>query len=498
MLKNEVPGREPTDLFPEEIDDWTPVDGDWLRDRTEELAQQPYSRQLVEWIAQRHDLATVFAAERLSFIDELRLEAERETGATWTDPDSLEWRSLRAEVAAVLQLHERSAQVTLDMARLLVHTFPSTLNALHSAEFSERHARILVEVAVGLPDELCAEYESALLPHARLLVPSRFERKARVVRELLTGADLTERHRRALQERRTGIEAAPDGMAWYGALLSAEDAVGSAAAVTGLARGLKVEGEMRTLAQIEADVFRDLLLDPAGMTAPSEAGAQPAPTRAARSGVRPEVLIQVPVLTAMGGSNVPGMLDGYGPIDPETARQLAGCAKGFLRILIHPETGATLSFGRTVYKVPAELRRYLQLRDEVCRFVGCTRSAKYCDIDHTVPWAEHGETVAANLAHLCRGHHRLKGSSRWQAVQSPGGDGALSWTSPTGRTYTSPPAVNLPPPKRTWRQARNLFTQTEWLRDEPRDSASSTGPPGQPPPGSPAAGKSSPGAPPPF
>src|SRR3712207_8272050 len=45
-----------------------------------------------------------------------------------------------------------------------------------------------------------------------------------------------------------------------------------------------------------------------------------------------------------------------------------------------------------------------------------------CDIDHTRAWAEDGVTVEDNLAHLCRGHHRLKHGSRWRMRQDGPGD----------------------------------------------------------------------------
>ncbi|WP_210479271.1 HNH endonuclease signature motif containing protein [Naasia sp. SYSU D00948] len=407
----------------------------------------PLERRLADRIEERRAMTTRFIAEELSFLDDLRLETERLTGASWTQRDSLAWRELRAEVAALLRVHEKAAERRLDFARDLVHRFPATLDGLHHAFFTERHAQIVVEQAVGLPENLTGEYERRLLPHADL-VPSRFEKVAATIRADLAPADLEERHREAAQQRRTALEAAPDGMAWYGALLPAPEAIGAAAAVNGLARSLLVDGEERTLAQIEADVFRDLLIDAAGVTLPTVEGTEPVPTPAARRGVSPEVLVHVPVLTAMGRSDAPAVLEGYGPIDGETARRVAGCATGFLRMLTDPETGAALSFGRATYRVPAELRRYLRVRDEVCRFVGCTRAASRCDVDHTVPWAEDGETVAHNLAHLCRGHHRLKGGSRWRATQSATGDGTITWTSPTGRTYTSRPATKLPPPGR--------------------------------------------------
>ncbi len=395
------------------------------------------ARVLVDRLSHATATARRLAAERYAIIDQLRELAEAETGASWRDPDDLAWRDLRAEVAAVIHIHEKAAHTQLETARRLVHDFPTTLSGMRDGDVSERHAQILVREAAGLSPEWFTQYETRLLPSAALLIPTRFEKLAREIRASLEPEALIQRHQEALADRRIAVEAAPDGMAWFGALLSAEDAIGAAAAVTGIAKGLKVEGEQRTFAQLEADVFRDLLTDATGVT-PPPAAAAPVASPGARRGVRAEVLVHVPVMTAMGKSDDAAVLDGYGPIDADTARQLCADAPGFLRILTDPEDGATLSFGRTSYRVPAELKRYLRVRDEVCRFVGCTRSASLCDIDHTIPWAEDGETVKTNLAHLCRGHHRLKERGRWQIRHDPGG--TLKWTSPTGRTYQTRPA----------------------------------------------------------
>jgi len=434
----------------------------------------PESRYLVDRIAERTTMETVFFAEKLEFIDDLRLRAETETGAHWSDPDSLDWRSLRAEIAAAAQVHERTAQSLLDLARALLHRFPATFHGLRYGGLTQRHARIVVEQAVGLPEELSTEYEARLLPFAEKLVPSRFEKLAAKVRASLSPEAMAERHREALAGRRMAIDPAGDGMAWLGVYGPAEKIIGGAAAVTGIAKTLVgTPGETRTLSQIEADVFLDLITDAAGITAPTVDGEQPAASPAARRGVRAEVFVHVPVLTAMGKSSEPADLEGYGPIDAETARELAGTATGWIRLLTDPETATVLSFGQKVYKVPSALRRYLVVRDEVCRFVGCTRAAKYCDVDHTVPWVEDGETIASNLAHLCRGHHRLKGSGRWKVAHDPGGTGVLTWTSWTGRTYTSEPAVRLRPPRKQGPVVSKLLAQTEWADDSPLPNVAS-------------------------
>ena len=154
------------------------------------------------------------------------------------------------------------------------------------------------------------------------------------------------------------------------------------------------------------------------------------------------LMVTVPAATIVGGDG-PGMLEGYGPIDAVTARRLAAGAPTLQRLLTDPETGQGLALGRTRYRVTAELRAWLRLRDGTCRFAMCGRSARWCDVDHTRDWALEGETDARNLAHLCRGHHTLKHASAWRVEQDAGGSGELTWISPLGRRHVTAPEWNV-------------------------------------------------------
>jgi len=136
-------------------------------------------------------------------------------------------------------------------------------------------------------------------------------------------------------------------------------------------------------------------------------------------------------------SQVPAELDGRHPIDPATARILAGQATGWNRVLTDPITGAVLAVDR--YRPGEDLKRLLTARDSRCRFPGCGIKARELDLDHTHDAALGGPTDAGNLAGLCRRHHMLKHHSRWTTRQT--GNGNLEWTSPTGRTYTDRPPI---------------------------------------------------------
>ena len=88
------------------------------------------------------------------------------------------------------------------------------------------------------------------------------------------------------------------------------------------------------------------------------------------------------------------------------------------------------------YVVPADVARMVRLRDGHCRFPGCTRSARFCDLDHVVPWPA-GPTTHTNLVTLCRHHHRVKHERRWRVTLHPGA--ALTWVDPTGRVVRTDP-----------------------------------------------------------
>lgn len=79
----------------------------------------------------------------------------------------------------------------------------------------------------------------------------------------------------------------------------------------------------------------------------------------------------------------------------------------------------------------------MRARDLTCRFPGCRTRADRCDLDHTIPWPR-GRTAPANLAALCRGHHEGKTKGRWGVVLDPT-TAALTWTAPSGHTYTTHP-----------------------------------------------------------
>jgi hypothetical protein len=141
--------------------------------------------------------------------------------------------------------------------------------------------------------------------------------------------------------------------------------------------------------------------------------------------------------TLAGLNDAPAELAGHGPIPSDLARRIA--AEGtWHRILTDPLTGQALDYGRTTYRPPATLADHIRARDRVCRFPPCQTPAHLTDLDHKHRYRHGGPTQPDNLWTLCRHHHRLKDQpTGWKVTGDPGG--IITWTSPTGRRYTSHP-----------------------------------------------------------
>ena len=141
------------------------------------------------------------------------------------------------------------------------------------------------------------------------------------------------------------------------------------------------------------------------------------------------------------------------------------CTDTRTEVTIKPVIDLNTRLTAQVYKVPADIREQIQLRDRTCVFPGCARPARRCDVDHIIAYdhdaevegrPQPGPTTTSNLACLCRFHHRLKTHSAWRYTMVE--PGVFEWTSPhghryrrdhTGTTALDPPAPpGIPRPRR--------------------------------------------------
>ncbi|MET0354257.1 MAG: DUF222 domain-containing protein, partial [Plantibacter flavus] len=332
---------------------------------------------------------------------------------------ALSRRSTCAALAMATRIPEQTVQRATNDAEALVNDAPAVLASLAAGRISARHAKTITDQLCDVPTDGRAVFLATVLPVAEQATDAELRRRARVLRERLHPESITTRSKRSEADRRVEVEPAADGMAWVHLFTTAPIAQGIAERVEAAAADSRQAGDTRTCAQLQADALAALALT--GVT-PEDVMSSPVLPHPieVQEHIKPTVQITVPVLTTAGVSDAPGMLDGYGPIDPETAARIAVNAPSFTRILVQPDTGAVLSVGRNQYRVPADLKRAVRLRDGTCRAPGCGRRARACDLDHSVAWEDGGTTDVGNLACLCPHHHRMKHLPGWNLDHGPG------------------------------------------------------------------------------
>lgn len=367
--------------------------------------------------------------------------------ASDADDADLQVRVVAAELGAALRVSDRTIQRRMVAAEVKVDRFPAVWAAQGAGQISASHARVIVDAGERIEETGArAAYAQRMVAFAEGESPNRTRVVAERIAEQCRPRSLQERHEDAREQRSAWVKDHPDAMAELGLYGPAVLVHAAFERLTGMGKEVKKrtspgaggegpDAEPRTLGQLRADLALDLLLTgaPAGHDTPDGMLAA----------VTGHVAVTVPVLTLMGpgdeaGSAPAAELTGRSPIDPATARMLAGAASGWDRVLTDPISGELLAVDR--YRPSEHLKRHLRARDERCRFPGCGTPARDADLDHTLDAAHGGPTEDGNLSALCRRHHVLKHHSLWKVKQI--GGGLLEWTSPAGRSY-----VDRPPPQ---------------------------------------------------
>jgi hypothetical protein len=407
------------------------------------------------------------------------------------------------EVAAALRVSRRTARARLDLAVDLMTVAPATLQALRTGALDLPRAQRVVEAVAPVHAQdpaLAAVVEAEVLTRAGDQTPAQVAASARRVVLRHARAVAQQASEQAHQQRRVGVQPADDPAgrdAGQASLWISGRADRVEAAFANLTRTARAHldthpDDTRTLDQVRADLALTALLadlrtgrlrtphpdDPAHDpgTGPSEGralggdvvtpdGPAADPTRVPDPPVTVHLVLPLSTLT---GGNEPAELLGHGPIPAPLARDLllrteAGHGTGppdhpgnpgrhqhlehpvtvllredvtFTRWLTDP-TGIVTTTGTRTYRPPAGLARTIRARDLTCRFPGCRTPATRCDLDHTTPWPT-GDTSPQNLTALCRGHHDGKTKNRWNVTLDPT-TATLTWTAPTGHTYTTHP-----------------------------------------------------------
>ncbi len=338
------------------------------------------------------------------------------------DAVDLAVRSAAADLAVRLSVSENTVRNYGHRAATLRRRLPEVWAWFREGEVSTPNASEAATSVSELPEEVWAEFGQRILEPARTMAPARFRTFARTRSSACRPTPSRNGIAQPQERRAVSSELDRDGMAWLSFYLPAESVGRVMANLDDIAFSHYTEAdEARTMAQLRADAAVDLLT---GAGTPGKVGVT--------------VAITVPVMTLLGQSTEPAVMEGVGPIDLETARALTAAAPSLTRLLTDPVTGEILTMDSKQYRPTAALRRWIALTQVTCDFPGCGRRAEHCDLDHAVAWADGGLTTASNLVYRCRKHHRMKHESKWR-VEKPPGANVATWISPTGYVRDADP-----------------------------------------------------------
>jgi len=382
----------------------------------------PYDRVVMVRAQQRmasHVQAQLYAA--------IASVADHMEVAEFPDDLDLAWDAAATELRAALRLTRRAAESELEMAVGVRRRLPRLWAALTCGDVDTGRARVVLSGTSHLDEGTARRVVELVIDDAPRLTTG--ELRARVAR-LCIEADpesAKDKYEEAVDGRRVVVAASPEGTAHLLGLDLPPDRVAAISrTIDRYAKALKRAGDPRSMDQIRADVYLDLL---SGQHRGDAKGGM--------------VDLHVDLETLARLSEAPGELAGYGPVIADIARQIAEAQAGgeWRYTVFDPETGLPIADGVTRRRPTADQSRAVEAREHTCYFPGCRMPATACDLDHRTPWSEVKRTSAAGLDAGCRYDHvTVRHRLGWRHEILPNGDHL--WTSPLGHRYTK---SGLPP-----------------------------------------------------
>jgi hypothetical protein len=125
-------------------------------------------------------------------------------------------------------------------------------------------------------------------------------------------------------------------------------------------------------------------------------------------------------------------VEGHGTVSIPTVRELIESSA----LTVRPVIDLNTDYRSSGYRPAGTVAESVLLTNPRCVFPYCDRTARDCQLDHTVPYP-HGPTTTSNLGPLCVHHHQIKTDGKWALHQL--GGGTYAWRAPTGHAYTVTP-----------------------------------------------------------
>lgn len=315
----------------------------------------------------------------------------------------------------------------LGHAKALVLDMPHTLRALAAGETNEWRTTLVLREAITLSAEHRAQLDAELAGRLGDLGDQGAACEARKIAYRLDPGSAVRRKSKAESERRVTIRPAPDTMSYVTGLLPVAQGVAVHTALAKQADALRAAGDPRSRGQIMADLMVERI------TGQASAGAVPT-----------EIQLVMSDRALLGDDDTPGHIIGFGPVPASLGRSLVAVKDGVAeqakvwvrRLYTSPLSGDLVAMDSKRRLFPEGLRKFLVLRDQVCRTPWCDSPIRHAD--HLVPAAGGGATSAANGQGLCEACNQAKEAPGWRAWPSrAGARDAVTVDTPTGHRYTS-------------------------------------------------------------
>jgi hypothetical protein len=339
-----------------------------------------------------------------------------------------------AEVRAALRLTRRTSDIEMALALALHRRLPRLAEMLETGSLDVRRARTIDSATLHLTDALAQAVVDEIVEIAPELTTGQLRSRIQKLCIDIDPDDARDRYERSVADRRIVLEATENGTAnLLGMDLPPDTAAAIRRFIHEIAMSLHVKGEGRTMDQLRADVYMDLLQGIVPFGCAESPGA-------ATGGV--EIVCNLATLAEL--EDHAGDLSGYGPVVADIARQIARRQhNGDWRYTITDDLGQPIHVGTTSRRPTPTQKRRIHARYRTCAFPGCRMPSVVCDIDHATAVADGGETCDCNLVPLCRHDHCIKHAHGWTYDALP--DNRIRWISPLGHVYVTPPN-RAPPP----------------------------------------------------
>lgn len=267
------------------------------------------------------------------------------------------------EIRAALTLTGRAADVELSFAMDLRERLPKVHEMLACGAIDVRRARTIEYGTAHLPVGVARGVVARIAEAAPDLTTGELGHR---IRKLCIETDTNAAKKRydyAVDGRKIVAEPCVDGTANLLGLNLAPDRVAAVThRINKIARSLRANNENRSMDQLRADVYLDLLT-----------GTQSNNTQS-----RGVVHMTVDIDTLVGLADHPGDLNGFAPVISDIARQVATDQPDaqWRWTVTDTETNQPLRTGITSRRPTATQRRYVETRDRTCVFPGCRASIR--------------------------------------------------------------------------------------------------------------------------